>query len=334
MRPDLSVVVPTYRGARSLPILVERLAATCTELDLSWEVVLVNDASPDDTWDVVQRLAAAWPGQVRGVDLLHNHGQAVATMCGLAHARGRRVATMDDDLQHPPEELARLWQALDENTEWDAVVGSWPRDQGVVRELGSRVHAWSDRIAHGTPPGVRYSAFRLLRRAVVDAMVARQTRTPVVGPLLTQTTNRVHNVEVRHDERAVGRSNFRFRHGVATVASNFAQGTTLPLQAMSWFGFLVALVSAAVAAVLVVRYVLGAFTAPGWLSVFLVSMFFGGALLVQVGLLSQYVHLVVQEVRRPPRWDVRRTVGVTALTDVDCRGGRPAPPDGAEPVRP
>jgi glycosyltransferase involved in cell wall biosynthesis len=306
--PDLSVVVPTYRGSGSLEELLDRLARTCDALQLDWEVVLVNDASPDDTWPAIELLADRYAGRIRGVDLLHNHGQAVATMCGMAHARGRRVATMDDDLQHPPEELAKLWAALDEHPEWDAVVGSWPRDQGIVREAGSLIHAWSDRLAHHTPKDFRYSAFRLMRRPVVDAMVARQTRTPVIGPLLTQTTNRIRNVAVRHDERAVGSSNFRLRHGLLAVTSNFAQGTTLPLQAMSWFGFAMSFASAILGLALLARYFASAYTAPGWLSVFLATIFFGGALLVQIGLLSQYVHLIIQEVRQPPRWDVRQVV--------------------------
>lgn len=304
---DLSIVVPTFRGAEALPLLVARVASTCRTLGVSWELVVVNDASPDDTWDVLVRLAEDHP-ELRAIDLLHNHGQPTATMCGLAHARGRLVATMDDDLQHPPEELPRLWQALEEHPDWDAVVGSWPRDQGFLRELGSRVHEWSDRIANRTPRGFRYSAYRLMRRPVVDAMVAHQTRTPVVGPLLTQTTNRVHNVPVRHDERVAGSSNFRLRHGIAAVSANFAQGSTLPLRIMSWFGSMASLASFLIALVLLLRWVLGVDTAPGWLSVFLATVFFGGALLFQIGLLSQYVHLVVREVRRPPRWDVRRSL--------------------------
>lgn len=305
---DLSVVVPTYRGSGSLEELADRLAATICPLGLSWELIIVNDASPDDTWHVVERLATSRP-YVRGVDLLHNHGQPVATMCGLAHARGELVATMDDDLQHPPEELRKLWDALLEHPEWDAVVGSWPRDQGLLRELGSRIHAWSDRLAHRTPSGFRYTAFRLMRRPVVDAMIANQTRMPLVGPILTRSTNRVRNVEVRHDERRVGSSNFRFRHGVSAVVANFSQGSTLPLRIMSWFGFVVATISLVVGVALVIRAVRGVYTSPGWLSVFLATIFFGGIILFQVGLLSQYVHLIVQEVRQSPRWAIRRETG-------------------------
>lgn len=306
--PTLSVVVPTYNGEATLPDLVERLERALEAEGLTYEVILVNDASPDDTWSVIEKLANDRP-HVFGIDLLHNHGQHVATLCGMAHARGAFVATMDDDLQHPPEELPTLWHALAEQPSWDAVVGSWPRDQGVFRDLGSQVHAWTDRVAHGTPRGFRYTAFRLMRRPVVDAMVAHQTRLPVIGPLLTQVTRRVHNVPVAHDARAVGNSNFRLRHGIRAVSANFFQGSTLPLRLMSWFGVVVSLASLLVGVGFLLRYFAGVASPSGWLSAFLATAFLGGAILFQVGLLGQYVHLIVREVRQPPRWDLRATAG-------------------------
>jgi glycosyltransferase involved in cell wall biosynthesis len=111
---DISVVVPTYRGAESLRELVERAEALFDERGLCGEIVLVNDASPDSTWSVISELTRDHSAVV-GVDLLTNHGQARATLCGIAHARGRFVATMDDDLQHWPEDLGVLHDALEEH---------------------------------------------------------------------------------------------------------------------------------------------------------------------------------------------------------------------------
>lgn len=324
---DLSVVIPTYRSSGSLTQLVERLHATLQSRNLSFEVILVNDASPDDTWDTIMSLAEAHPNTLRAVDLLHNHGQHMATMCGLARSRGAVVVTMDDDLQHPPEELPKLLDALAHHPDWDAVMGSWDRDQGLVRRLGSEVHAWADRLANGTPKGLRYSAYRAMRRPVVDAMVAHRTRLPVVGPLMTSVTVRVHNVPVRHDPRAQGESNFRFGHGVAAVMANVVQGSTLPLRLMSVFGLVVAGIAFLVAGVFLVRALSGAPTPPGWASAFLATVFFGGVILVQIGLLGQYVHVIVQEVRQRPRWDVRRTVdpgqGTTTTDDAVSMSRRP-----------
>ncbi|MBY5161958.1 glycosyltransferase [Salsipaludibacter albus] len=334
---DLSVVVPTYRGADALPSLVAELDAARATLGLgAIELLLVNDGSPDDTEAVLDRLAEQhdW---VHGIDLLRNHGQPVATMCGLAHARGALVATMDDDLQHPPDQLPLLVDELRRRPELDAVVGSWTRDEGLFRDAGSWLHGIADRLAHGTPKGFRHSAFRVIRRPVVEAMVAHQTRTPVVGPLLTQVTTRIDNVDVRHDDRTIGTSNFRTAHGVRAVVTNFIQGSTLPLRVMSGFGLATAAVAVLAGVVFAARALWGADTPPGWLSTFLATVFFGGAILFQIGLVGQYIHVIVREVRGAPRWTIRRTTDDPPLaTDQPplAPGSSEPPPPGAAEARP
>jgi len=305
---ELSIVIPTYRGADSLGELLEGLGAVCRARGLNHEVVIVNDDSPDDTWDVLEKLAPSHPELV-AIDLLHNHGQAVATMCGLAHARGTLVATMDDDLQHPPEELPKLLDAIAERPEIDAAVGWWERDQGFARNIGSWMHGFVDRVAYGTPKGFRHSAFRVMRRPVVDSLVQHQTRTPVMSPLLRQATRKVLNVTVEHHPRPYGRSNFRFMHGIVTVFTNLFQASTLPLRLLSRFGLMVSILAFIGGAIVLGRWALGANPPAGWVSSFLAVMFFGGASLFGLGLLGEYVHLIIKEVRQPPRWSVRARLG-------------------------
>lgn len=306
--PQLSVVVPTYRGRESLGELVDRLATVLRRRQISYELLIVNDASPDDSWEVLQAISVEHP-ELRAIDLLVNHGQPRATMCGLAHARGELVATMDDDLQHPPEELDVLLDALLDHSDWDAVVGSWPRDEGTLRDIGSKINEGADRLAHGTPKGFRHSAYRVMRRNVVEALLAHETRTPVVWSLLGQSAGNVHNVKIAHNPRPYGRSGFKFVDGARLVLTSFFQASTLPLRGLSAFGILCSLISFLVGAVFVVRALLGVQTPAGWASSFLAVVFFGGATLFGVGLIGEYLSLVLQEVKRPPRWSVRRTIG-------------------------
>jgi len=306
--PALSVVIPTYGAEASLEPLLDRLAATLEQRKLSWEAVVVNDASPDGTWAVLRRLAARRP-QLVAVDLLRNHGQAHATLCGLAHARGALVATMDDDLQQPPEELNKLLDALDEHPDWDAAVGRWPRDDTPLRNLGSWTHAWVDRLTHGTPRGFRHTSLRLMRRPVVDALVGHQTRAPVLSPMLWRAATEVHNVDVHHQARPFGRSGFRIGRGLARIQANFFQGSTLPLRLLHRFGVVTATIAAILGVWYLVRWVLGAAAPLGWTTSILATMFFGGATLFGLGLLGEYLALALQEVRRAPRWSVRRVLG-------------------------
>ena len=304
----LSVVVPVYNSAPGLHELVERCDATLAQTGTSYELILVNDGSRDGSWEVLQELADRYPGVV-AVDLLRNHGQNTATLCGMARARGALVATLDDDLQHPPEELRVLLDHLRDRPDLDAVVGSWSRDQGGVRDVGTRVNAAVDRIAHGTPRGFHHTGFRLMRRPVVDAMLATRTRTPIVWSLLSRSTARVANVTVRHAPRRHGRSGYTFTSAVRLVLKNFLQGTTLPLRLLSVLGFLSAVLAFGVSVVVVARWAAGIDTPPGWASSTLAVTFFGGMTLFGLGLIGEYLRLLMIEARQPPRWSIRQVHG-------------------------
>ncbi len=302
---DVSVVVPVYRGAKSLPELTRRTLATLGSRSV--EIVLVNDASPDESWQVMSELSVSDP-RIRSFDLLSNHGQPMATMCGLTQARGEIVVTIDDDLEHPPEEITKLLGALDDHPDWDGVVGSWPQDRSVVRNVGSWIYGAIDRIAWGTPKGFRHSGFRAIRRPAVNAIISARTQNPLIGPLLVQLAGNVHNVEVRHDERAHGSSGFTISDGVRMALNHLRYGSTLPLQLLSRFGFSVAVLSLVFGVYLLLRALFGQSGPQGWLSTFVAVIFFGGSILFGIGVLGQYIGTIIAEVRRPPRFSVRRAL--------------------------
>ena len=315
---EVSVVVPVYNSAPTLSELVDRVRATVAAITSSYELVLVNDGSADASWEVMRDLATAYP-EVMAVDLLRNHGQDTATMCGLDLAHGRLVATLDDDLQQPPEELAVLFHHLADRPDLDAVVGTWERDQGFVRDVGTKVNALLDRLSNGTPRGFHHTAFRVMRRATVDAILASRTRTPIVWALLTQSTTRVENVEVRHAPRAQGTSGYTIRAAVRLVLKNFLQGTTLPLRILSVLGLVSSSIALLLIVLLVGRWVAGVATPPGWASSTLAVTFFGGMTLFGLGLIGEYLRLLIIEARSA-RWTVRTVVGQgTASPSLDRR---------------
>lgn len=313
--PDISIVIPCYRSEHSLDDLVKNLDATCRDQGWTHEIVLVNDASPDDTWAAIERISDRLP-HVVGIDLLSNHGQPVATMCGLSAARGRLIATMDDDLEHRADQLPVLVERLQNDRSLDAVVATWPVERNLFRDVGSRVHSLADRIAWDTPKGFRHTAFRVMRRPVRDALVASETRSPVVGPMLHRLAGRVENVEIENGLRRHGQSGFTLREGMQRVVNNFASGSTAPLKLVSITGFALAIFGFLVGIVLVSRWMLGANSPSGWLSVMLALLVIGGMNLVAIGVLGGYVEIIVREVRRPPRWSVRTRTGTEGDADV------------------
>lgn len=305
--PDLSVVIPCYRSESSLKALVEGIAQACDEHSWQYEIVLVNDASPDGTWRAISEICAS-NEHVIGVDLLSNHGQPTATMCGLSVATGRLIATMDDDLEHRPDQLATLVDRLEADPGLDAVVATWPVSRNGFRDLGSRVYSMADRLAWGTPKGFRHTAYRVMRRPVRDALLEYETRSPVVGPMLHRLARRVENVEVSNGQREKGTSGFTTRDGIRRLALNFSSGSTAPLKLMTVLGFALAAIGFIVGIALLLRWVAGAESPSGWLSVILTLLVVGGANLCAVGVLGGYAEIILREVRRPPRWSVRQVV--------------------------
>jgi len=306
--PDVSVVVPSYRGVDSLEPLVARVGRTLRRSGLTFELVIVVDASPDGSWQLLERLSDDWP-ELRAIDLLGNQGQQRATLCGLAYARGAVVVTMDDDLQHPPEEIPRLLKALADDPTLDAVIGSWGFDGGLLRNAGSRVYRWVNHIAYGSPRGFRHTAFRALRRPVVETIVAHGTRNPVIGALLWRSTRRIANIPVGHHDRPHGHSGFRARFGAGLVLRNLFQASTAPLRLLAVLGFTAAALAALVTLIVIARWLAGADPPAGWASVFLSTMFFGGSILIGVGLLGEYMALVIGETQAAPRWAIRSELG-------------------------
>jgi dolichol-phosphate mannosyltransferase/undecaprenyl-phosphate 4-deoxy-4-formamido-L-arabinose transferase len=275
--------------------------------DIDHEIILVNDHSPDAiTWPAIADLAAQ-QANVVGIDLARNTGQFAALMCGLSETRGDFVITMDDDFQHPPDQIPRLISGMDDET--DVVIGAYEEKQhGGLRNLGSRVMDRIYRGTYGKPPEVRMGSFRLLRRRVVETMLSFGTVRPVPGALILQSTARIKNVTVEHHPRQEGSSGYSVRRLVSSTLDNIVNASTGPLRAISLLG----LVSAAFAVIALAYYLLRAlFTdraVPGFSTTVMLITFFGGATLLAIGVLGEYVVRLVIEAGRPPPYAVRQRV--------------------------
>lgn len=305
-----SVVVPCYGSGSWLDELVERTRAAMAGLREDFEILLVNDASPDDTWRAIERACQRHPTSLRGFDLLFNVGQFRATLCGLEHARGQFVITMDDDLQHRPEDIPALVHALRADPGLDCVVGTFRhKHRGPLRRLGGavndRVRAW----LLGTPPGLRLSAFRVMRSSVAAALCAHRTARPNLGWLVLGVTRRIANVEVEHERRERGTSGYSLPRLAGIFRDTLVGSSALPLQLVGALG------AAAVAGSLllglwrVARALTGAGASREPTSEILLIAFFGGATLLAIGLLGEYVARILGEVSGPPRYQLRRVVG-------------------------
>ncbi len=311
MTPHYSIVIPVYRSGPWLEELADRVLAVMDAAGHSdCELVLVNDRSPDaDTWPAIER-AAAKHRRLRGIDLVYNVGQFRALLCGMQHARGEFVMTMDDDFQHPPEELPKLIEALAAAPELLCVMGDYKtRGQSPLRRLGSAMFSRILDRAYGKPEKVRTTSFRIMRRSLVEAVLAYRTARPQLGPLIVSITHQVANVPVRHEPRQAGQSNYSLYSLVRNTIDSVIYASTAPLRFLSTFGLLCSGAAFLIGAGYLVRWAAGGIGVAGYTSQILLIIFFGGMTLLGLGVLGEYVARIIGEVTGPERYQVARTCG-------------------------
>lgn len=297
--PMLSVVVPVYRSAPMLPELHRRVAAALQAEVPSFELVLVEDCGGDDSWSVIQRIAATDP-RVRGIRLARNYGQHNALLCGIRAARGEIIATIDDDLQNPPEEIPRLLARLD--SDCDVVYGT-PRAEthGVLRNMASRVTKMALQSAMGAETARNVSAFRVFRSRLRAAFDAYRSPTVNIDVLLTWGTTRFAALPVRQDERAMGESGYTVSK-LLTHALNMMTGfSTLPLRVASVLGVAFAFAGLVVLAYVVGRWAIHGSTVPGFPFLASIVAIFSGVQLFAMGIFGEYLaRMHFRTMERPP----------------------------------
>jgi undecaprenyl-phosphate 4-deoxy-4-formamido-L-arabinose transferase len=303
--PSYSVVIPVYNSEGSLPLLLDRLAQVLPTLSEAYEVILVNDGSRDRSWDVVQQLAQTYPW-VRGVNMMRNYGQHNALLCGIRLARHEFVITMDDDLQHPPEEIARLVEKLAEGH--DVVYGTPLHEQhGLFRDLASQVTKLALQGAMGAETARNISAFRVFRTQVRDAFAGYRGPFVSIDVLLTWATTRFAAVPVRHEPRRIGRSNYTFRKLVVHSLNMMTGFSTLPLQLASLIGFAFTLFGLAVLVYVIGRYLIEGGSVPGFPFLASIIAVFSGAQLFALGIIGEYLARMYFRSMERPTYTIRAT---------------------------
>jgi glycosyltransferase involved in cell wall biosynthesis len=295
----VSVVIPVYRSEKILPELLPRLCEVLAAITAKREIILVNDCSPDGSWDVILQLAAQHP-EIKPINLMRNYGQHNALLCGIRVATCDIVVTMDDDLQHPPEEIPKLLAELAKGC--DVVYGIPEREEhGLLRDLASITTKIALQNLMGAKIARKVCAFRAFRREVALSFAHYEGYFVSIDVLLTWGTNRFSTVAVRHQPRAQGTSGYSFRK-LLTHALNMMTGfTTMPLQLASWVGFGFTLFSMCVLLYVGVRYLVSGNPVPGFPFLASIVGLFSGAQLFALGIIGEYLARIhLRSMQKPP----------------------------------
>ncbi|MFH1144027.1 MAG: glycosyltransferase, partial [Candidatus Eisenbacteria bacterium] len=262
----------------------------------------IDDASPNpQTWPTLQRLAAE-AECVRAIRLTRNFGQSAALLCGLSAARGDYIVTMDDDLQHPPEEIPRLIAAQ----EHDVVFGRYrKRRHGLFDRLTSRVKSWFDWLILRKPFHIQHSSFLLLRREVIGGILAVRTPFPLLSPMIYHATRDVVNVEVEHCARGDGRSGYTFAKRLSLFSNLIINNSAFLLTLIGVLGVSVSFLAIFLFLFYLGRRVFFGVGLSGWTSLMLAVLGIGGVLLFSIGVIGTYLVRIIQTSESRPGYVVR-----------------------------
>ena len=301
---NLSVVVPVYRGEKLVEPLVERLSKSLPTFAKKYEVILVNDGSPDGSWDVVERLAKKYKW-VRGIRLMRNYGQHNATLCGVRLAQYDVIVTMDQDLQHLPEEIPVLLAELEKG--FDVVYGAPKKlPQGFLRNLMTANMKNILANVMGVPSVKNISAFRAFRTHLRSAFENFQSPTMIVDVLLSWGTTRFTSVQVNIAEAQT--SNYNFSTLVKAAMLILIGFSTKPLRLASWIGFMMTLFGVGVFIyVMVIYFTVGSL--PGFPFLAAIIALFSGAQLFALGIFGEYLARMFDRSMDRPAYVVYQTAG-------------------------
>jgi undecaprenyl-phosphate 4-deoxy-4-formamido-L-arabinose transferase len=342
--PDLSIVVPAYRSAECLGALVAAIAEALAPTGRSYEVILVNDGSPDRTWAVIEALCHGHP-EVVGVDLRRNFGQDNAILTGIRFARGRAIAIMDDDLQHDPGDLPALLARLEDGDGDgdgdgpDVVYARFRvKRQAAWKNLGSWFNGKVAEWVLDKPRGVYLSPYKVIRREVGTLICRHDGPDPYIDGLLFQVTSRFAQVAVDHHERHAGRGHYNLGRSLAVWARLATGFSVRPLRLVAWCGLTLGILGAVLAVAVVLYRLLYperfATAVAGWASLMVAHLIIGGTQMIFLGILGEYAgRLHAAAAGKKPQATIRTLLNAGTRVSPSDFDADPHPAPGGAPWR-
>jgi undecaprenyl-phosphate 4-deoxy-4-formamido-L-arabinose transferase len=303
---ELSVVIPVYRSAENLERLAEVIFGQENLRDLQMELILVNDSSPDNAWEVIQGLCKKHKG-LKALSLRRNFGQHSAVMAGLQAAAGEVLVTMDDDLQHDPAYIRELYEKIKAGNDvcYTNYVG---RKHSWWKVAGSRFNGFVAGLLLGKPKDIYLSSFRGLSRPLVAELITYTGPYPYIDGLILAFTNRISTIDIVHQERYGGESGYSLYRCInlwLKMATNFS---ILPLRIAIFCGLFFALAAFVMIFFLIWLRIVHGVEVQGWTSLVVIILFLGGVQLCFMGLLGEYVGRAYLQSNRLPQFSVAESI--------------------------
>lgn len=310
---NLSVVIPCYRSENSIEKVVSELER-CLENYCDYEVVLVNDCSPDNTWRVISEMARS-NHRIKAIDLALNAGQHSAILAGLRYTTGDYVAVIDDDGQTPSTYIPQMIEKMNEG--WDVVCAKYEERgrRSIFRDFGSNMAIRMQKWLLKEPEDIMVTVFFVAKRFVVEEITKYNQPYPYIAGLLLRTTARITNITMEQRERLQGKSGYSYRKLLGLWLNGFTAFSIKPLQITSYIGVFASIIGFIVAVITVIRKIIGVDMQLGWSSLMATLLILGGCILLVLGLLGEYVGRIYLSINMTPQGVVREIIEVKNEND-------------------
>jgi len=319
---EISVVIPVYRSALTLPELVSRLNRVLPKLARRHEILLVNDGSPDNSWEVIEKLSRRHP-RVGGINLMRNYGQHAALAAGIQGSRGEVIVALDDDLQTPPEEIPKLIKKLNEG--FDLVYGVRAREaHGFLRNGCSRLGKSLLARLLGVRVATSLSSYKAFKGSLREPLLRHHGPVVFLDALLCWGTTRVGSVEVEHHRRKEGVSGYNWRKLIRHYANMTTSFSQFPLKLASLLGIFTMLMGLILFLFVLTVYWIRGIPVPGFTFVAASITLFSGIQLFILGIMGEYLARMHQSLIGMPAYVIRQTAGMAGFLRRAAHGKDPA----------
>lgn len=306
-RPEISIVVPVYNSHECVAELSRQIEDALK--DFSYEQIMVNDCSRDSSWDEIKKVCTQ-NKNVIGINLRKNGGQDSAILTGLNYSRGNWVIIMDDDLQHSPYDIPKLYEEAQKG--YDVVYANFDsKKQKLWKNLGSWFNGKISEIALQKPKEVYLSPFKILCRGVVQEMIKFNNLFPYIDGLIFQVTRNITQIPIEHHKRELGKSNYNLAKSIKVFLRMLFGFSTMPLNIASYTGFISAIIGLILAIVYAVEYFMGKADVTGWTTLVILILILGGGILVSLGIIGRYIGQVYLTVNNQPKFIIKETLNTT-----------------------
>lgn len=303
----ISFVIPCYRSEKTVLTVVKEIEDTMLQrLELEYEVILVNDGSPDHVWDVISKKANE-DSHVIGINLSRNFGQHSAIMAGYNECKGDYVVSLDDDGQTPANEVFKLVDELEKG--YDVVYASYPEThQNWFRRWGSDFAKKMSDYMFDIKDDRKGSSYFICRKFVVDEMIQYKNSFPYIAGLILRVTRNISMVPVTHRDRLVGRSGYNLKSLISLWLNGFTAFSVKPLELGAYTGFVMAILGFVYAIYTIIRRLVTPSVVAGWSSLISITLIVGGIIMIMLGLTGEYIGRIYICINNSPQYVVKEIV--------------------------